>query len=86
MPPMPVMPPAPPAPPKLDSDRIRTELRRDGLLGAKEKDFTLSFSDDSGLAINGRQQSEAMATKYRPLLGLSSKRGQVINITVKGEY
>ncbi|MBG8552654.1 M56 family metallopeptidase [Hymenobacter guriensis] len=62
-------PPAPPAPPRLDSNRIRQELRKDGLLGATEKSFQFQLNDD-GLSVNGKTQSAEMARKYRRMLDM----------------
>ncbi|SHK59040.1 M56 family metallopeptidase [Hymenobacter psychrotolerans] len=64
---MPLAPPAPPAPPRIDSGRIREELRKDGLLGKDEKSFQFQLND-SGLRVNGQAQSAEMAAKYRKLL------------------
>ncbi|TYZ05806.1 M48 family metalloprotease [Hymenobacter lutimineralis] len=79
-------PPAPPAPPHLDSDEIRAELRKDGLLGATEKSFQFQLNDD-GLTVNGKAQSAAMARKYRRLLDVpeptpGQKRKQTVQISV----
>ena len=60
--------PTPPQPPQVNTEQIREELRQDGLLGKKDKAFTLQLTGKS-LLINGEQQSAAMADKYRKLLG-----------------
>ncbi|WP_139925933.1 M56 family metallopeptidase [Hymenobacter sp. DG01] len=67
-------PPAPPAPPQVNSDEVRTELRKDGLLGANEKAFQLQLNE-SGLTVNGKKQSNQLAEKYRRLLGSPGSNG-----------
>jgi bla regulator protein BlaR1 len=70
MPPMPPMtaPPAPPAPPRFDSDALRSELRKDGIIGADEKNLQFQLNA-SGMTVNGKKQSDALAAKYRQLTG-----------------
>ena len=73
MPPMPHMapmtaPPAPPRPPQIDTETLRDELRKDGLIGADEKNLQFQLSA-SGLTVNGKQQSDELAAKYRKLTG-----------------
>ncbi|TGE10316.1 M56 family metallopeptidase [Hymenobacter fodinae] len=65
--------PAPPAPPRLDSDEIRAELRKDGLLGANEKAFQFQLNDQ-GLTVNGKKQSEALTNKYRQMLDVPATK------------
>ncbi|SNC75006.1 Signal transducer regulating beta-lactamase production, contains metallopeptidase domain [Hymenobacter gelipurpurascens] len=86
--PAPVAPPAPPAPPRVDSDEIRAELRKDGLLGANEKNFQFQLNDE-GMSLNGKKQSAAIAEKYRKLLdapvtpdskGTKTRRNIQINV------
>ncbi|MBF9142069.1 M56 family metallopeptidase [Hymenobacter properus] len=67
-PPLPLAPPPPPAPPRLDSEALRSELRKDGLIGADDKSFQLQLNS-SGLTVNGKAQSAETAAKYRKLLG-----------------
>ena len=69
-PPVPPMlaPPAPPQPPRIDSDELRSELRKDGVLAANEKNLQFQLNA-SGLTVNGKKQSDALAAKYRKLTG-----------------
>ena len=69
-PPMPPMAPlpAPPAPPRLDTDELRSELRKDGIIGADEKNMQFQLNS-SGLTVNGKKQPDALAAKYRKLTG-----------------
>ncbi|GAB3306240.1 M56 family metallopeptidase [Hymenobacter tenuis] len=69
---LPPPPPAPPAPPRFDSDEVRKELRKDGVLGASEKSFQFQLND-SGMTVNGKKQPEALAKKYRKLLELPAE-------------
>ena len=57
-------PPAPPAP--TSSDKMRDELRRDGLIGATEKNFSFQL-DDKGGRVNSRALTPAQFDKYRRL-------------------
>ena len=70
MAPMPALPapPAPPAPPRMDSEELRNELQKDGIIGADEKSFQFQLNA-SGLTVNGKKQSDALAAKYRKLTG-----------------
>jgi bla regulator protein BlaR1 len=69
LPPMaPPAPPAPPRPPRLDTDELRSELRKDGILGADEKNLQFQLNG-SGLTVNGKKQPDEMAAKYRKLTG-----------------
>ncbi|WP_303310493.1 M56 family metallopeptidase [Hymenobacter sp. BT730] len=65
----PAPPPAPPAPPRLDSDKIRAELRKDGILDANAKNFQFQLNGDE-LKVNGKTQSAEMARKYRRMLNI----------------
>lgn len=67
MPPTPRMLPTPPTPPRLDTDDIRAELRRDGLVGATDKGFQFQLNGER-MTVNGQQQPAAVAEKYRRLL------------------
>ncbi|MDO7846960.1 M56 family metallopeptidase [Hymenobacter sp. M29] len=67
-PPAPMSPPPPPAPPRIDSEDLRSELRKDGLIGADDKSFQFQLNS-SGMTVNGKTQSAEMAAKYRKLLG-----------------
>ncbi|AMJ66823.1 M56 family metallopeptidase [Hymenobacter sp. PAMC 26628] len=60
----PQAPPAPPAP--TSSNKVRDELRRDGLIGATEKNFSFQL-DDKGGRVNGRALTPAQFEKYRRL-------------------
>lgn len=75
-------PPAPPRPPRINSDQIRTELRKDGLLGADEKNFQFQLNN-SGLTVNGKKQSEEMATKYRNMLEGPDSTGKNTNRNIQ---
>ena len=61
-------PPAPPRPPRMDAPALRNELRRDGVLGADEKNLQFQLNA-SGLTVNGKKQSDELAAKYRKLTG-----------------
>ena len=67
VPPMPAAPPAPPVPPRLDSEELRSELRRDGVLDVSDKAFQFQLNEQ-GLLVNGKKQSAALTEKYRRLL------------------
>ncbi|MDB5268261.1 MAG: hypothetical protein JWP58_1301 [Hymenobacter sp.] len=70
LPPMAPMaaPPAPPAPPRVDTEELRSELRKDGILGTNEKNLQFQLNN-SGLTVNGKKQSDTLAAKYRKLTG-----------------
>jgi bla regulator protein BlaR1 len=70
-PPTSLTPPTPPTPPQINTNRIREELRKDGLIGKGERSFQFQLND-SGLRVNGQQQSAELAEKYRKLFGGSS--------------
>ena len=72
-------PPAPPAPPRLDTETLRRELRKDGLIGANDKGFQLQLNA-AGLTVNGKQQSDELAAKYRKLAGHAD--GKNFNMTI----
>ena len=78
MAPLPV-PPAPPRPPRMDTDALRSELRKDGLLGADEQNLQFQLNA-SGLTVNGKKQSEELAAKYRKLTGHAE--GKTFNMTI----
>ncbi|GAB2848445.1 M56 family metallopeptidase [Hymenobacter ruber] len=61
-------PPAPPAPPRVDTEELRNELRKDGILGVTEKNLQFQLNN-SGLTVNGKKQSDELAAKYRKLTG-----------------
>ncbi|UOG73951.1 M48 family metalloprotease [Hymenobacter tibetensis] len=78
--------PRAPAAPHVNTDRIREELKQDGLLDKNAKGFSLQVNA-KGLTVNGTQQSEELAAKYRKLLGHSadtnnSKSSSTIDISV----
>ena len=75
-------PPAPPRPPGLGSDELREELRRDGVIGANDKQFQLQLND-AGLTVNGKKQPADLAAKYRRLTG--HEGGKNFNITMSVE-
>ncbi|UOQ78202.1 hypothetical protein MUN84_06305 [Hymenobacter sp. 5516J-16] len=68
------LPPAPPKAPNANSDEVRAELRKDGLLGATEKAYQLQLNE-SGLTVNGQKQSAELAEKYRRLLDVPASNG-----------
>ena len=71
--------PAPPRPPRLDTDELRRELRKDGLLGADEKNLQFQLNA-SGLTVNGHKQADELAAKYRRLTGHND--GKNFNIMI----
>ncbi|MCC3152904.1 M56 family metallopeptidase [Hymenobacter sp. BT770] len=73
-------PPRPPRAPSVDTRTLRDELRKDGLIGQDDKNFQLQLND-SGLTVNGKRQSEELATKYRKLVGHEGP-GQNFNVNV----
>ena len=73
-------PPRPPRAPKLDTPALRSELRKDGLIGQDDKSFQLQLND-AGLTVNGKRQPEDLAAKYRKLMG-QTKPGQVQSISI----
>ena len=66
--PMPPLPAPPPVPPRVDADELRSELRKDGVLSADEKNLQFQLNA-SGLTVNGKKQPDALAAKYRKLTG-----------------
>ena len=68
MPPMsaPPAPPVPPAPPRVDTETLRDELRKDGVIGRDDKNLQFQLNA-AGLTVNGKKQSEELAAKYRKL-------------------
>ncbi|WP_048826075.1 M56 family metallopeptidase [Hymenobacter sp. DG25B] len=78
---VPAVPPAPPAPPRLNTDKIRAELRKDGLLDAGAKGFQLQLTGNE-MKVNGKTQSAEMARKYRRLLKMPED-GKNSNNTVQ---
>ena len=80
-PPAPPMlaPPAPPTPPRLDSDELRRELRKDGVLAADEKNLQFQLNA-SGLTVNGKKQPDELAAKYREMTGHADDKK--FNITI----
>ncbi len=61
-------PPRPPKAPSVNTKALRDELRKDGLIGQNDKRFQLQLND-AGLTVNGKRQPEALAAKYRKLVG-----------------
>jgi beta-lactamase regulating signal transducer with metallopeptidase domain len=78
----PVAAPAPPAPPRVDSESLRDELRKDGLIGANDKGFQLKLSN-AGLTVNGKKQSDDLAAKYRKLTGHADDQSFNVTISTK---
>ncbi|HEX8326798.1 MAG TPA: M56 family metallopeptidase [Hymenobacter sp.] len=77
--------PAPPAPPRapkpsIDTRALRDELRKDGLMGANDRNFQIQLND-SGLKVNGKVQSDELAAKYRKLMGHTTS-GQSLNMNI----
>ena len=81
MPPMLPMPalPAPPAPPRVDTETLRDELRKDGVLGRDEKSLQFQLNS-AGLTVNGKKQPEELAAKYRKLT--NHDNGKNFNMTI----
>ncbi|GAB3576886.1 M56 family metallopeptidase [Hymenobacter daeguensis] len=75
----PVAPPAPPLPPQIDTESLRDELRKDGVIGAGEKDFQFQLNG-SGLTVNGKRQPDELAQKYRKMTGHDN--GKKFNVTI----
>jgi bla regulator protein BlaR1 len=75
--------PRPPRAPEDRSERVREALWQDGLLEKSEKSFSLQLNS-KGLIVDGKQQSAALADKYRKLLGVTDAKNSksTINITV----
>jgi beta-lactamase regulating signal transducer with metallopeptidase domain len=78
----PMAPPAPPMPPRVDSEGLRDELRKDGLIGASDKGFQLQLSN-AGLTVNGKKQSAELAAKYRKLTGHANDKSFNVNISTQ---
>ena len=72
-------PPAPPRPPQVDTETLRNELRKDGLLGASEQSFQFQLNG-SGLTVNGKKQPDELAAKYRKLTGHAD--GRTFNMSI----
>ena len=72
-------PPAPPRPPRLDTDELRGELRKDGILGADDKNLQFQLNN-SELTVNGKKQSDELAAKYRKLTGHAD--GKSFNVMI----
>ena len=60
--------PAPPTPPRINSDELRRELRKDGVLAADERNLQFQLNA-AGLTVNGKKQPDALADKYRTMTG-----------------
>ncbi|WP_426059655.1 M56 family metallopeptidase [Hymenobacter sp. B1770] len=73
-------PPRPPKAPSIDTKTLRDELRKDGLIGATDKSFQFQLND-AGFTVNGKQQSDEIAAKYRKLVG-HDRPGQVHNMSI----
>ncbi|WP_426492936.1 M56 family metallopeptidase [Hymenobacter sp. 102] len=73
--PAPPPPPRAPRAPRFNSDNIRAELRKDGVIGTNEKSFQFQLNDE-GLTVNGKKQSAALAEKYRKLVDESDGNGR----------
>ena len=77
--PMPPMPAPPPAPPRVDTETLRDELRKDGVLGRDEKNLQFQLNS-AGLTVNGKKQPEELAAKYRKLM--NHDNGKNFNMTI----
>ena len=75
-------PPRAPRAPRMDTDALRTELRKDGLIGQSDKGFQLQLNA-SGMTVNGKRQSEELAAKYRKLVGHDDGERHNLNISVQ---
>jgi len=78
MPPMPA-PPAPPTPPRIDTEMLRDELRKDGVIGRDDKNLQFQLNA-SGLTVNGKKQSDELAAKYRKFT--NHDKGKTFNMTI----
>ena len=72
-------PPAPPRPPRVDAAALRSELRKDGVLAADEKNLQFQLNA-SGLTVNGKKQPDELAAKYRKMTGHTD--GQNFNVMI----
>ena len=84
VPPAPLDAPAPPRPPRaprVDTQVLRNELQRDGVIGPDEKSFQMQLNA-SGLTVNGKRQSDELATKYRKMVGHDEGSGKVHNLNI----
>ncbi|MET4106565.1 M56 family metallopeptidase [Hymenobacter sp. UYP22] len=73
--PAPPRAPRPPRAPQFNSDNIRAELRKDGIIGANEKSFQFQLND-AGLMVNGKRQSAELTEKYRKLVDAPDANGR----------
>ena len=83
-PPLPLQAPAPPRPPRapsVDTQVLRNELRKDGVIGLDEKSFQMQLNA-VGLTVNGKRQSDELAAKYRKLVGQDEGPGKVHNLNI----
>ena len=71
--PAPLALPAPPAPPS--TDRLRAELRRDGLIGVRDRNFSFELNDQGG-RVNGQPLTATQEAKYRRLLRHPATKGK----------
>ncbi|WP_310395255.1 M56 family metallopeptidase [Hymenobacter sp.] len=71
--------PLPPLAPGPDTQALRDELRKDGLIGPNDKSFQVQLNG-AGLTVNGKRQPEEMAAKYRKLTGHDD--GKTFNMTI----
>ena len=71
--------PAPPRPPRIDTEGLRKELRKDGVIGADDKNIQFQLNA-SGLTVNGKKQPAELAAKYRKLTGHAD--GKTFNMTI----
>ncbi|RSK35486.1 M56 family metallopeptidase [Hymenobacter metallilatus] len=82
LPPAPPRVPRAPRPPRFNSDNIRAELRKDGVLGANEKNFQFQLNEE-GLTVNGKKQSAELTEKYRRLLDEPDANGRNVRRNVQ---
>ncbi len=75
-------PPRPPRPLPMNTELLKAELRKDGVMGAGDKDLQLQLNN-AGLTVNGQKQPEALAAKYRKLLGHDD--GQKFNVNISSQ-
>ncbi|MDQ2772704.1 MAG: hypothetical protein M3Y54_19635, partial [Bacteroidota bacterium] len=67
---------------RLDTGDLRNELRKDGVLGADEKNLQFQLNA-SGLTVNGKKQSDELADKYRKLTGHADGRNFNVMISTQ---
>ncbi|AMR26424.1 hypothetical protein A0257_04440 [Hymenobacter psoromatis] len=72
---------APPTPFFISTDELRKTLRRDGLIGATDHNFSFSLTGQGGW-VNGKALTPAQLTKYRQLLHQPADGNSTYNATI----